>query len=264
MPFRSEKNILEDLFSSVLSHFKKYHPSGNLKFNYLGIFQRSKLRILMENIPPICLKLNFTPNTLGGYELNQYVLHFTQRFILTFPSTLLHKIPLHKFDSKHSPLVVSPGVSGPSKGVVLESRGNRCKELSSSFRILLTVEERSLAVAATTWTARCGASGAKGVAAALKSPRRAVAAVSPAFQLLAAPPCPRRPHHCIAASGRPAGWPPPSRSFCFLWNSPIMRGVVTWTSLRSFFAVLPKNDTSTADLDPMGPNLPTFSRYPAL
>jgi len=32
----------EDLFSSVLSQFKKYHPSGNLKFNYLGIFQSLK------------------------------------------------------------------------------------------------------------------------------------------------------------------------------------------------------------------------------
>ena len=34
----TEKNILEDLFSSALSQFKKYHPSGNLKFNDLGIF----------------------------------------------------------------------------------------------------------------------------------------------------------------------------------------------------------------------------------
>jgi len=31
--FRNRKNILEDLFSSVLSQFKKYHPSVNLKFN---------------------------------------------------------------------------------------------------------------------------------------------------------------------------------------------------------------------------------------
>jgi len=48
--YRSETEnfILEDLFSSVLSQFKKYHPSGNLKFNYLGIFQSLKLRILME------------------------------------------------------------------------------------------------------------------------------------------------------------------------------------------------------------------------
>jgi len=46
----TEKNILEDLFSSVLSQFKKYHPSGNLKFDNLGIFQSFKLRILAEKI----------------------------------------------------------------------------------------------------------------------------------------------------------------------------------------------------------------------
>jgi len=33
------KIILEDLFSSVLFNFKKYHPSGNLKVNNVGIFQ---------------------------------------------------------------------------------------------------------------------------------------------------------------------------------------------------------------------------------
>jgi len=41
--------ILEDLFSSVLSQFEKYYPSGNLK--YLGIFQNLKLRILMRKNP---------------------------------------------------------------------------------------------------------------------------------------------------------------------------------------------------------------------
>jgi len=46
----AEKNLLEDLFSSVLSQFKKYHPSENQKFNYVGIFQSSKLRILMEKL----------------------------------------------------------------------------------------------------------------------------------------------------------------------------------------------------------------------
>jgi len=52
-----------------LSQFKKYRPSGNLKFNHFSIFQNLKLRILMENILPISLKLNFTPNTLGSYGL---------------------------------------------------------------------------------------------------------------------------------------------------------------------------------------------------
>jgi len=45
-----------------LSQFKKYHLSGNLKFNNFGIFQSLKLRILVENILPVSLKLNFTPN----------------------------------------------------------------------------------------------------------------------------------------------------------------------------------------------------------
>jgi len=69
MPFGNRKNILEDLFTSVLSQFVKYHPSGNLTFNYLGIFQSLKLRISMEKILPISLEPNFTPNFLGGYGL---------------------------------------------------------------------------------------------------------------------------------------------------------------------------------------------------
>jgi len=69
MPFGNGKNILEDLFSSVLSQFKKYHPSRKLKFNNLGIFQSLKLRILAEKILPISLELNFTLNTLGCYGL---------------------------------------------------------------------------------------------------------------------------------------------------------------------------------------------------
>jgi len=52
-----------------LSQFKKYRPSGNLTFNYLGIFQSLKLRILVGKIRSISL-LNFTPNTSGCYGLN--------------------------------------------------------------------------------------------------------------------------------------------------------------------------------------------------
>jgi len=62
---KQEKFNLEDLFSSVLSQFKKYRPSGNLKFNNLGIFQSIKLRIFMGKFLSISLKLNFSPNTLG-------------------------------------------------------------------------------------------------------------------------------------------------------------------------------------------------------
>jgi len=67
----TEKNIFEDLFSAVLSQFKKYHTSGNLKFYNLGIFQSLKLRILMEKILKISLKPNFIQNTLGGYGLTK-------------------------------------------------------------------------------------------------------------------------------------------------------------------------------------------------
>jgi len=66
---RKQRIILQDLFSSVLSHCKKYHPSGNMKINYLGIFQSWKLRILMEQFLLISLKLNFTPKTSGCYGL---------------------------------------------------------------------------------------------------------------------------------------------------------------------------------------------------
>jgi len=45
MPFGNrKKNIIEDLSSSVLSEFKKkYHPSGNMKFNNLGILSKLKI-----------------------------------------------------------------------------------------------------------------------------------------------------------------------------------------------------------------------------
>jgi len=52
-----------------LSQFKKYHPSGNLKFYNIGILRSLKLRILVKKIPLISLKLNFTPNTLGCKRL---------------------------------------------------------------------------------------------------------------------------------------------------------------------------------------------------
>jgi len=65
MPFGNKKKILEDLFSSILSKFQQYHPSENLESNNSGLFQSLKLRILMEKILPISLRLNFTPNTLG-------------------------------------------------------------------------------------------------------------------------------------------------------------------------------------------------------
>jgi len=46
-----EKFILEDLFSSVLAQFEKYHPSGNLNFIDLGIFQSLKFRTFKRKNP---------------------------------------------------------------------------------------------------------------------------------------------------------------------------------------------------------------------
>jgi len=69
MPFGNTTFILEDHFSAVLLHLKKYRTSGNVTFNYLGIFQSLRLRISMGKILKISLKLNFTPNTLGCYVL---------------------------------------------------------------------------------------------------------------------------------------------------------------------------------------------------
>jgi len=62
---KQKKNVLEDLISTVLSQLKKYHPPGNLKFNYLGIFKSLKKRISTEKKLSISLKRNFTPHTLG-------------------------------------------------------------------------------------------------------------------------------------------------------------------------------------------------------
>jgi len=75
MPMGNRKIILEDLFSSVLLQSKKYDPSGNLKFNNLGISQSLKLRISAEKIPLISPEL-FTPNTLGSYGLIFFQIEF--------------------------------------------------------------------------------------------------------------------------------------------------------------------------------------------
>ena len=70
MPFGNRKKYFRGSFQFSEVTLKKYHPSGNLKINNFGIFQRLKLRIIEEKVLPISLKLNFTPNTLGCYALN--------------------------------------------------------------------------------------------------------------------------------------------------------------------------------------------------
>ena len=68
---RKQMEIFLRIFSVQYCHsLKNYHPSGNLKFNNLSIFFNLELRILMEKILPISLKLSFTPNTLGCYGLS--------------------------------------------------------------------------------------------------------------------------------------------------------------------------------------------------
>jgi len=63
MPFGKRIKYFKGSFSVQYCHnLKNNHPSGNLKLNNLGIFQSLKLRILLENIIPISLKLNFSPN----------------------------------------------------------------------------------------------------------------------------------------------------------------------------------------------------------
>jgi len=70
MPFGNRKKYFRGSLSSVLPQFKKYHPSGNLKSDFLDIFQSLKLHILVEKILLISLiKLNFTHNILGAYGL---------------------------------------------------------------------------------------------------------------------------------------------------------------------------------------------------
>jgi len=64
-----------------LFQFKKYQPSGNLKFYNLGILKSLKLRILVKKIRPISLKLNFTPNTLGCKGLRGASHFFLPQFV---------------------------------------------------------------------------------------------------------------------------------------------------------------------------------------
>ena len=65
MPFGNRKKMFQKIILvKYCYNSKKYHPPGNLKFNYLGIFQSLKLRISKERILSISL---FTSNTLGCY-----------------------------------------------------------------------------------------------------------------------------------------------------------------------------------------------------
>jgi len=66
---RKYKNYFRGSFELSIVTVSKISPSGNLKFNNLGIFQSLKLRFSKEKFLPISLMLNFTPNILGWYGL---------------------------------------------------------------------------------------------------------------------------------------------------------------------------------------------------
>jgi len=76
MPFGNRKIYFRRSFQfSLVIQIKKYHPSGNLKFNNLGF---PKLEIAYFNGKKFFkLKLNFTPNTLGCYGLKNGFKHYT-------------------------------------------------------------------------------------------------------------------------------------------------------------------------------------------
>ena len=73
MPFGYKIKKKSFIRLNIVTIYKRYHPSGNVKFNYFGIFQSLKLRILMEKLLSISLKLNFTTNNLGCYGLESTV-----------------------------------------------------------------------------------------------------------------------------------------------------------------------------------------------
>jgi len=109
----------------VLSQLKKYHPSGNLKFNNLGIFQSLKLRNLMGKFLQISLKLNFTPNALGWYGLNKdsqllvytfrLVANQTNTFILRNLKRPLIVIKMLQYPSRHHSIIeLTPPPALPS------------------------------------------------------------------------------------------------------------------------------------------------------
>jgi len=68
MSFENRKIYFRESFKFSIVTLQKYHPSGKLEFNNLGILKSFKFHILMGKILPVSLKL--TPNTLGSvYDL---------------------------------------------------------------------------------------------------------------------------------------------------------------------------------------------------
>jgi len=75
---KQKKNILEDLFSSVLPQFKKISPLWKPDIPLFRHFSKLKISYLIWKIHSISFKLNFTPNTLGRYGLRKMFKNFAE------------------------------------------------------------------------------------------------------------------------------------------------------------------------------------------
>jgi len=69
IPFVNGKLYFRGSVQLSIITLSKFHPSGNLKFNYLGVVQSLNLRILMKKLFLVSLELSFTPKTLGCYGM---------------------------------------------------------------------------------------------------------------------------------------------------------------------------------------------------
>jgi len=103
MPFGNRKKIIKGIFS-VLSQFKKYQPSENLIFNYLGIFQSLKLRISMGKNPFNFSSAKFHSKYFGLLWVNQIFSKMRGggntevRTILTFDFLFFRKMKIRNTD----------------------------------------------------------------------------------------------------------------------------------------------------------------------
>jgi len=81
----------------LLSQSKKYQPSGNLKFNNLGIFKSLKLSILEGKILLISLKLNFSPNFQIEISVLLWAKYYfiRKKTVLRIQFTKVHGFRLH-------------------------------------------------------------------------------------------------------------------------------------------------------------------------
>jgi len=85
MPSGNRQNYFRGSFQFSIATIQKISLPGNLKFNYLGIFQSLKLRISMEKNPfNFSSAINFTPNILGCYGLISTLQRYEAPF--KFPS----------------------------------------------------------------------------------------------------------------------------------------------------------------------------------